>query len=311
MEKSQQKRKWRVLFAGSPAYAVSSLEALLGLPQVDVVGVLTQKPKPRGRGQTVQPSAVGRLAAEKNLLVLSPDSLKQAETQALITALHADVAVVVAYGKLIPAALLTALPQGWVNAHASLLPRWRGASPIQQAILAGDTETGVTLMQLEVGMDTGPTFANERMAISPSDTTVSLATKLALMNAKLLAHNLIPYLEGRLQLVPQPATGVTLAPLLKKDDGILSFQEPAAVLERKVRAFAPWPGATIALNGQNVKILETTIAPGATTAGKVVTHPTGFAIGTAEGLFVPLRVQLPGKKPMTAAEFARGFLKFE
>mgnify|MGYP001558350002 CR=1 FL=1 len=310
MEKSPPKRNWRVVFAGSPAYAVPSLEALLSLPGTEVVGVLTQKPKPRGRGQTLQASAVGAFAAANGLLVLSPDSVKQPDTQALITALNADVAVVVAYGKIIPQTLLSALPHGWVNAHASLLPRWRGASPIQQAIIAGDQETGVALMQLEAGMDTGPTFVVERIAIEPIDTSVSLAGKLARLNAKLLAHNLVPYLEGQRPLQPQPATGITLAPLLKKDDGVLSFHETATNLERKVRAFTPWPGVTATLNGQSVKILEAATAPGSILPGAIIPHPTGFAIGTTQDLFIPLRVQLPGKKPLTGAEFARGYLKF-
>jgi len=304
--KNQPTRSWKVIFAGSPAYAVPTLTALVGLPQVEVVGVLTQKPKPRGRGQKLQPSAVGAFAESKGLFVLTPASLKRPETQALVTALHADAAVVVAYGKIIPASLLTALPHGWVNAHASLLPRWRGASPIQRALMAGDRETGVTLMQLDAGMDTGPTFASERVKIAAVETSITLADTLATVSAQLLVRNLLPYLEGKAPLSPQPNEGVTLAPLLEKSDGVASFHEPAETLERKIRALQPWPGVNATVNGLTLKILQATVVPGTAASGAVVPNPLGFAIGTAKYLLVPTSVQLPGKKPMSAKAFSLG-----
>lgn len=307
MEKSPPKRNWRVLFAGTPAYAVPSLEALLAIPGVEVVGVLTQKPKPRGRGNIVQPSAVEAYATAHNLLVLTPDRLRIPETMALLESVHADVGVVVAYGKLIPPALLAAMPYGWINAHASLLPRWRGASPIQQTILAGDTESGVTLMRLDAGMDTGPIVCRERVAVVPNETSTHLAHVLSELSGVLLRKNVLAYLVGEVQPTPQPTVGVTLAPQIAKTDGLLSLAESAAQLERKIRAYTPWPGTSLRLGNLEIRILEATAQPGTAPVGSVQHAPTGFALGTAKDLLVPLRVQVAGKKPVQAAEFVRGY----
>ncbi|MEK7631350.1 MAG: methionyl-tRNA formyltransferase [Patescibacteria group bacterium] len=307
MEKSLPTRNFRVVFAGSPAYAIPSLEALLALPGCSVVGVLTQKPKPRGRGNQLHASAIGVFAEAHNLLTLTPNTLRVPEAHALLTALKADVGVVVAYGKILPQAVLNLLPQGWVNAHASLLPRWRGASPIQQTIAAGDVETGVSLMQLDAGMDTGPILVQERLPVAVDETAVSLAEKLSQLSGMLIRKHLRTYLDGTLLPQPQPVTGVTLAPQLTKADGHLHFGEAALQLVRKVRAFNPWPGAVMQVGTLLLKILTATTAPGQEQPGKIVRVPTGFGVGTPQQLFIPLQVQVPGKKPMSAAEFFHGY----
>ena len=309
MENDQPKRKYRVVFAGSPAYAIPSLEAVLGVPGVEVVAVLSQRAKPRGRGNVQQASAVATFAEKHNLLTLTPDSLRTSESYALIASLRADIGVVVAYGKILPQTVLELLPHGWINAHASLLPRWRGASPIQQAILAGDVETGVSLMQLDAGMDTGPVFTQQSLAIESANTAQTLAEKLAQRSGDMLRKHLWDILTRTLPAQPQPPTGITMAPQLKKTDAQLHFFEPATALLRKVRAYDPWPGTYMVLHGTQVKILAAKIAPGKNEPGKVLSAPSGFAIATPEDVFVPLRVQVPGKKPVSAAEFARGYAR--
>ncbi len=283
-----------------------SLRAIAALENVDVVGVLTQKPKPRGRGLQEQASPVAQRAKELGCFTMTPEQVRAPEVQAAIRGLNADVGVVVAYGKILPQSLLNDLPHGWVNAHASLLPRWRGASPIQHAILAGDTTTGVTLMQLEPGMDTGPTFAAAAVPILPSTTAASLATELAATSAQLLTDHLVGYLLGDRTLVPQPASGVTTAPKLTPADGIARWTEPACVLERAVRAFTPWPGVSTHAGKLTFKILTASCAEGTAPPGFVAAHPRGCSVGTGSGLLILESIQPAGKKPMDVHAFLRG-----
>ncbi len=306
MNDQNEPKRWRVVFAGTPAYAVPSLDAMLTLANVDVVGVLTQKPKPHGRGLAEQVSAVASRAQELGLFTMTPDSVRTPEVQATIRGLHADVAVVVAYGKIIPPILLNAIPKGWVNAHASLLPRWRGASPIQHAILAGDTETGVCLMQLEPGMDTGPVFASATMPIVHTDTTASLAPKLAMLSAQLLAHDFLPYLRGERILSPQPAVGVLTAPKIESSAGVIQWSEPARNIERAIRAFTPWPSARTNFGKMQLKIVSASVAEGTARPGFVAAHPRGCSVGTGNGLLILEQVQPAGKKPMDVHAFLRG-----
>ncbi len=300
-------KRWKVLFAGTPEFAVPSLRVLLEHPQFEVVAVLTQKPKPHGRGLQMQDSPVAQLAREHDVFTLTPDSLKSPEVIATLRPLHADVAVVVAYGLLIPASALSLFPHGWVNTHASLLPRWRGASPIQHALLAGDAETGVTLMRIDAGMDTGPTFAQVRVPILADATAMSLNTELSTWSARLLTEHLGPYLEAKRPLQPQPSTGVTTARKISRADGLLQFHRPAVELERMVRAFTPWPSATFRWNGKDIKVLSATVAPGTLPAGKTQSNPQGFAIGTTKDILVIQRLQYPGKLPVDAHAFVRGY----
>lgn len=295
-----------MLFAGTPAYAVPSLRALAALEAVDVVGVLTQKAKPRGRGLVEQPSPVAACAKELDLFTMTPESIRAPEVQATLRGLNAHVGVVVAYGKILPESLLNDFPHGWVNAHASLLPRWRGASPMQHAILAGDTETGVTLMQLEPGMDTGPTFATAKIPILPSSTTASLAVTLAQVSAELLIQHLVEYLEGSRILTPQPVGGVTTARKIETSDGIAHWSEAAATLERAVRAYTPWPALTARHEKLLFKILSASCETGDAKPGLLQRHPRGCSVGTQSGLLILEKVQPAGKKPMDVHAFLRG-----
>lgn len=306
MNGQNEPKRWRAIFAGTPAYAVPSLNAVVALPQVDVVGVLTQKSKPRGRGLQEQASPIAQRAKELGLFTMTPDRVRAPEVQAAIRGLNADVGVVVAYGKILPESLLNDLPNGWVNAHASLLPRWRGASPIQHAILAGDAITGVTLMQLEPGMDTGPTFAAATVPIFPSTTTTSLAAELATTSAQLLTDHLVGYLTGERTLVPQPAVGVTTALKIIPADGVARWTEPALTIERVVRAFTPWPGVSTHTGTLTFKILSASYTEGSAPPGFVAAHPRGCSVGTGEGLLVLESIQPAGKKAMDVHAFLRG-----
>ncbi len=302
-------RSWRVLFAGSPEYAVPTLDALLRMPEIEIVGVLTQKPKPHGRGMQEHPSAVGEFAKAHNLLTLTPNSLRNAEVLALLRETQADCGVVVAYGKIFPQNILEIFPHGWINAHGSLLPRWRGASPIQHAVLAGDSTTGVTLMRIDAGMDTGPTFATDRLRIDENETSQTLASKLSQSSARLIQSELIPYLEGKRPLTPQPGEGITTAPLIAKGDGVLDFTLPAETLERQIRAYTSWPGSTCTIKGTTIKILQASVQPGSTVPGTCILLPNGFGIGTAQALLVPHSLQVVGKKAMSALAFRNGYPK--
>jgi len=303
-------KHWRVIFAGTPSYSVPSLDAVAALPDVEVVGVFTQKPKPHGRGLQEQSSPVALRAKELGLFTMTPDKVRAPEVQAAIRGLNADVGVVVAYGKILPESLLNDLSHGWVNGHASLLPRWRGASPIQHAILAGDKVTGVTLMQLEPGMDTGPTFAKAVIPILPTETTASLAIKLAMISAQLFSENLIGYLTGKLKLEPQPAVGITTAPKITPSDGMVRWAEPAVSIERAIRAFTPWPGMITRFGKNTIKIISASITEGTSKPGQVSEHPRGCSVGTGKDLLVLEIIQPAGKKPMDVHSFVRGHPEF-
>lgn len=310
MKSQSHPNKWKVIFAGSPAYALPSLSAICLLPQVEVVGVLTQKPKPRGRGQTETFSDVGAWAHAHNIFTIHPDSLKTREAYSILQGLNADAGVVVAYGKIIPKSILSLVPLGWVNAHASLLPRWRGASPIQHALLAGDSETGVTLMQVAPGLDDGPTFSNKKITIPQNIYAPELADLLSNISAELLQESLIPYLNGEVKLTPQDSSKVTLAPKIEKIDGNLLWTEPAKTLEKKIRAYAPWPGTYTTWNGARLNILSAQVVPENFKPGVVVNHVGECVIGTGQNALKPLRLQLAGKKPLDIKDFLLGYPKF-
>lgn len=306
MNDQTEPKRWRVIFAGTPAYAVPSLDVLASMEAIDIVGVLTQKAKPQGRGLREQLSPVAQRAKTLGLFTMTPDKIRAPEVQATIRGLNADVGIVVAYGKILPESLLNDLPHGWVNAHASLLPRWRGASPIQHAILAGDTTTGVTLMQLEPGMDTGPTFARASVPITSIDTTASLAVSLASLSAQLLTQHLVGYLTGNQTLTPQPATGITTAPKIEASAGIAHWSETALTLERAIRAFTPWPGVSARFKNLTFKIITASHTAGTSKPGFVAVHPRGCSVGTGAGLIVLQTIQPAGKKPMDVHAFLRG-----
>ena len=242
----------RTVFAGTPLFALPALEALVKAGY-DVPGVLTQPDRPAGRGRRLTPSAVKTRASALGIPVYTPEN--GAEAEVVVRALGADVVVVVAYGLLLPAALLDIPTHGCLNIHASLLPRWRGAAPIARAIEAGDTKTGVTIMRLDTGLDTGPMLARTAVAIAPCDTTETLADRLAHLGAETLMPVLDALREGRpVTEIAQPASGATYARKLRKDEGVIDWRRDAVALERQIRAFTPWPGVRAVIGGTSVKI---------------------------------------------------------
>lgn len=295
----------RIVFMGTPAFAVASLDACLELGEV--VAVVTQPDKPRGRGQEVSFSPVKERALERGLTVLQPPKIRGTDFDATLRALLPDVAVVTAYGKILPQEVLDAPRLGSVNVHASLLPRFRGAAPIQWAIASGDAETGVCLMKMDAGMDTGPVLACERLSIGPEDTSASLHDALSALGGRVLRAHLPRYLDGALSPTPQPETGVVMAPMIKKEDGELDFTRPAVELERRLRAFTPWPGAFTTLEGKGFKVHKARTSEARGEPGTVLSAgPEGLEVACGEGALVMLAVQPEGKRVMTAGEFLAG-----
>jgi methionyl-tRNA formyltransferase len=295
----------RIVFMGTPDFAVKSLEACLELGQV--VAVVTQPDKPRGRGQGVSFSPVKQLAVAKGLPVLQPLKVRGTGFSDELRALGADVAVVTAYGKILPRDVLDAPRLGCVNVHASLLPRFRGAAPIQWAIASGDAVTGVCLMKMDEGMDTGPVIDRAELAIAPTDTSATLHDKLAALGGAVLRRALPRYLAGELAPVPQPTDGVVMAPMIRKEDGLLDFTRPAVELERRLRAFTPWPGAFTQLGGALLKVHAASVRDGRGEPGTVLAAgPAGLEIACGQGSLLCEQVQPEGKRVMSARDFLSG-----
>jgi len=300
-------RRLRLAFMGTPDFALPALDALVAAGH-EIAAVYTQPARPAGRGQQPQPSAVQRRAEAAGLAVRTPASLKAAADQADFAALGLDAAVVVAYGLILPKPVLAAPRLGCLNIHASLLPRWRGAAPIQRAILAGDAETGITIMQMDEGLDTGGMLLQERLAIGPAETAAELHDRLAALGAKLVLEALDGLAEGRLAARPQPAAGVTYAAKLARAEARIDWREPAAAILRKLRAFTPWPGLWFEAAGERIRLASAVAASGKAGAepGAVLGAEPTVACGDGTGLAL-LRLQRAGRAEMSAAEFLRGF----
>ena len=295
----------RIVFMGTPEFAVRSLEACLEIGEV--VAAVTQPDKPKGRGQEVAESPVKALARARGIPVLQPPKVRGTSFHEEVRALRPDVGVVTAYGKILPQELLDAPAQGCVNVHASLLPRFRGAAPIQWAIAAGDEVTGVCLMKMDAGLDTGPVIDRRELRIGPEDTAATMHDKLSALGGELVRQSLPRYLQGELKPTPQPQEGVVLAPLIKKEDGRLDFTRPAAELERRVRAFHPWPGTSTELGGKTLKVLKAKVGGGRGAPGEVLeAGPGGLEVACGEGSLVLLEVQPEGKRAMSARELLAG-----
>ncbi len=295
----------RVAFMGTPDFAVPTLRALIA--RYSVVGVVTQPDRPAGRGRQLVISPVKQFALTAGIPVIQPRKLREPEALAQLTAWSPDLIVVAAFGQILKTAVLDLPKFGCINVHASLLPRHRGAAPIAAAILAGEAETGITIMKIDVGLDTGPMLAYRAEPICLDDTTQTLTTRLADMGAELLIETLPAYLSN--QLVPQlqDTALATYAPQLKKEDGHLDFTRPAVELERRVRAFTPWPGAFALWEGQPIKILRATLLGNLTgQAGLIMPSPLGPAVACGAGALALIEIQPPGRRPMPAADFARG-----
>ena len=302
----------RIVFMGSPDFALPTLRLLAA--HYRLAGVVTQPDKPAGRGRVLTSPPVKLLAQELGLPVIQPVRLREPEALAQLQAWQPDLIVVAAFGQILRPAVLDLPRFGCLNIHASLLPRWRGAAPIQAAILHGDTETGVTIMRMDSGVDTGTVLSQRAIPISTDDTAGSLSIKLAVLGAQLLIDTLPGYLNGTILPQPQAQAQPTHAPMLKKEDGQLNFTQPAESLARRVRAFNPWPGTYILWEGQILKVhrahavgVAPRSAPAPTpTPGARLVHQGLPAIATASGLLVLDEVQPAGKKLMPGKVFFQG-----
>ena len=295
----------KVAFAGTPEFAAAALEAILAAG-FDVPLVLTQPDRPAGRGMQLQPSPVKRVALAAGIPVHQPEKLRTPEQQAPLAAVQADVLVVAAYGIILPQAVLDLPRHGCLNIHASLLPRWRGAAPIHRAIQAGDPETGITIMQMDAGLDTGPMLLSRAEAIHPDDTTGSLHDRLAQLGADMIVEALRA-LPGGLSATPQPADGVTYAAKIGKAEATVDWNRPAAEIERAIRAFNPFPGAVATLQQTPVKLWRARAIDATGTPGEVLlAEGAGVIVACGEGALYVTELQKPGGKRLPAAEFLRG-----
>jgi methionyl-tRNA formyltransferase len=289
----------RIVFMGSPEFAVPSLNALVEAGH-EVICVYTQPPRPAGRGKSEQKTAVHQRADELGIEVRTPRTLRDGEEQARFRELGADLAVVAAYGLILPKPILDGPKQGCINVHASLLPRWRGAAPIQRAILAGDPVTGVTIMQMDEGLDTGPMLLRRELDISGKN-----AAQVTKEMAKLGAAALIEWLRLRTPAEPQPAVGATYATKIDKAEARIDWSRSAEEIDRQVRAFNPVPGAWFEANGERIKLLEAEVCRGNARAGEVMDDK--LTVSCSVGAIRPLLVQRAGRSPMTPDELLRGF----
>lgn len=296
----------RILFMGTPEFAACSLRALLGGPDA-VIGVFTQPDRPTGRGLAVSGSAVKQVALEQPLPLFQPQRLRDPSALQTCHALQPDLIVVAAYGQILPSELLDLPPLGCINVHASLLPRWRGAAPIQRALLAGDPESGITIMQMDPGLDTGPILSAEPLPITPDMTGGQLHDALAGLGAHLLMRTIADLKAGTVHPRPQPAAGVTLAPKLTRADEMVSFARPASEVQRHILALNPWPGATAMLAGQPVKLLRVLVRAGSASPGTILAlHPEGPEIACLSGSILLTELQPSGKRRMSASDWLRG-----
>lgn len=294
----------RIIFAGTPDFAARHLDALLS-SEHQVVGVFTQPDRPAGRGKKLMPSPVKVLAQEKGLPVFQPASLRAAENQQLVADLHADVMVVVAYGLILPKAVLEMPRLGCINVHGSLLPRWRGAAPIQRALWAGDAETGVTIMQMDVGLDTGDMLYKLACPITAQDTSATLYDKLAELGPQGLLATLQQLAQGAAQPQVQDESLVTYAEKLSKEEARIDWSLSAAQIERCIRAFNPWPMSWLMIDEQPVKVWQASVIPAGTTAapGTIIdASKAGIQVATADGILNLESLQPAGKKAMSAQD---------
>jgi methionyl-tRNA formyltransferase len=292
---------------GTPEFAVPCLQALIETQEV--VGVVTQPDRPAGRGNQLRPSPVKVIAEAAGLPVYQPKSLRKEEAAEPLRDWGPDIIVVAAFGQILRPHVLYLPPRGSLNVHASLLPRWRGASPIQHALLAGDAETGITLMRMDAGLDTGPMYVQESLVIDPRETAATLHDRLATLGAEMLRRHLDDIMAGRILPTPQPEAGSTYAPMIHKEAGAIDWQQDVVALDRLIRAMTPWPGAYTWWNGEPFKIARARPAAGELPAGPpgLVARAGGqIVVLAADGGVVLEEVQPSGKRAMSPEDFARG-----
>jgi len=299
----------RVLFFGTPEFAVPSLVALVQSPHT-VVGVVTQPDRPRGRGHKSQPEAIKRTALERGLTVFQPERLKDPAFLDILRERQPDLAVVAAYGRLLPQALLDVPRLGFINVHASLLPRWRGAAPVHRAILAGDHETGVTIMRVVLALDAGPMISQERTPIDPDETSEALESRLSVLGARLLVTSIDRMISGTASETPQDDRLATYAPRLERADGELTWARPATEIHNRIRGLQPWPLVATHLKGRRVLLRRSKIAQtdssGAEPGTIVSVGAEGLVVATSPGAVAILEAQPEGKRTMPARDFANG-----
>lgn len=299
----------RLVYMGTADFAVPAFRALAA-SRHEVIAVYTQPARPAGRGMRSRPSPIQRAASELGLPVHTPVTLKESAEEEALGALNADLAVVAAYGLLLPQAILDIPRLGCINLHGSCLPRWRGAAPIQRAILAGDKESGVTIMQMEAGLDTGPMLAMERVAITNETTTSTLHDQLAALAADMIPPIVDRLAGGGVTSTPQPNEGATYAKKIEKSEGQIDWRQPANVIDRKLRALNPWPGCYTLVGDQRLRLLDGEVdstastGPSAAVAGTTLDDELRIACG--EGVLRITKLQKAGGKPMNAADFLRG-----
>jgi methionyl-tRNA formyltransferase len=297
----------RVVFMGTPDFAVPTLRSLIAHADYEVAGIVTQPDRPAGRGQSLRPSPVKEVAEAAGIPLFQPKTLRTPEAIAQLRAWQPEVIVVAAFGQILRQDVLDLPRHGCLNIHASLLPRWRGAAPIQAAIRAGDAESGITIMVMDAGLDTGPLLSQRAIRLDPHETGQTLHDKLAPLGASLLLETLPAYLDGMIQPRPQPHDeSITLAPQIKKEEGAIDWSTSAAAIDRLVRAFTPWPGTYTFWNDRLLKVIAGEAAEGQAAPAQVLAHGDGIAIGTGDGLYVPILLQLAGKKALPTADFLRG-----
>lgn len=296
----------RTVFMGTPEFALETLRGLIAA-KVDLVGVYTQPDRPKGRGKKLTPPPVKQLALEQGIPVYQPLKLRAPEAVAELEALHPDVIVVVAYGQILPKAVLDIPQYGCINVHASLLPKYRGAAPINKAIIDGEEETGVTTMRMDVGLDTGDMLIKRRVKIGPNETAGQLHDRLAPLGREALEETLRLLCAGTLVAEKQDDSQTCYAGMMKKEDGLIDWNLPARQIHNLVRGLYPWPGAYTRLNGQTLKIAATSVEKGQGTAGTLVAASAqGIDVACGEGVLRIGELQLPGKRRMAAGDFLRG-----
>ncbi len=295
----------RIVFIGAGEIGVPTLQALLK-SEYAVVAIVTQPDKPVGRAQIIEPPPIKKALAGAKMPILQPARIKEHQAIAEIRALIPDVIVVMAYGQILPRDVLEIPEVACLNLHASLLPRWRGAAPVQAAIAAGDRETGITVMYMDEGLDTGDILLHRKIDILPTDTGGSLHDRLAKIAPDALLDSLRLFVEGRAPRTPQDNSLATYAPKLKRDDGRIDWSEPAEMIERKIRAFNPWPGAFMKIERQTLKIFSASVFDLSGEPGEILRSEKELVIAAGTGALSLSEVQLEGKRRMSAAEFLRG-----
>ncbi|WP_455201532.1 methionyl-tRNA formyltransferase [Kaarinaea lacus] len=294
-----------IIFAGTPEFAAVSLEALIQSHH-SICAVYTQPDRPAGRGRKLKPGPVKQLALQHELPVLQPVSLKDPDAQQQLASFEADLMVVVAYGLLLPPAVLQTPRLGCINVHASILPRWRGAAPIQRSILAGDTETGVTIMQMDVGLDTGDMLLKRTTAISPGDTAQTLHDRLAEIGARALVDTLALMVDGKLEAEKQDDDQACYAEKLQKTEALINWQQSASQIHRQIRAFNPWPVAQTTVDENTLRIWNAEVIQETSNQapGKVIDESrSGIMVATGDGVLRITQLQLPGGKPLAVSDF--------